>query len=158
MDKLLRGYGRTFYQKQGNEAEGNAGKLIFFLPRQGMWIWWKAEEIRTFQQWLNTCKYEPFRYSSTSLQPFLAIVIKVLLSFPAWWRTTYADFKCSSSAPTSKFGSHKWDFSGFGLELIKKDKSVCFPCQFVKQKEGEEGNMCIRSIKDVHYFTKNKNE
>lgn len=38
MDKLLRGYGQTFYQKQGNEAEGNAGKLIFFLPRQGMWI------------------------------------------------------------------------------------------------------------------------
>ena len=38
MDKLLRGYGLPCYQKQGNEAEGNAGKLIFFLPRQGMWI------------------------------------------------------------------------------------------------------------------------
>ena len=38
MDKLLREYGLLRYQNQGNEAEGNGGKLIFFLPRQGMWI------------------------------------------------------------------------------------------------------------------------
>lgn len=34
-DKLLRGCGLPCYQKEGNEVEGNGGKLIFFLPPSG---------------------------------------------------------------------------------------------------------------------------
>lgn len=97
MDKLLRWYGLPCYQKQGNEAEGNAGKLIFFLPCQGMSIWWKAKRDKNFSTMTQHMQIWAFRYSSSPLQPFLAKDMKALLSFPPWWRTTNADLLIISS-------------------------------------------------------------